>query len=160
GPALAARQSAGEKIFDRQPVDDRHSGNRGLDRAQPLEPEARAVLEAAAVSITAPVFERRMELRNEIAVGGVNFDAVEAGRSRPHGGGGVRGDRRLDARLRHFRGNDGFERDLVDRMWDCRWRDRRLAADVAAGVSPPAAGPDGGPCPRAPELIGQAGAAP
>src|SRR5262249_18141801 len=134
-----------------------HSRSRRLDRAQHLEPEAGPVFEAAAVGITAPVFERRMELRNEIAVGGVNFDAVEAGRSRPHGGGGGRVDRRLDTCVGHLLGDDRFERRLVDRMRDRRWRDRRLAADVAASVSAAVAELNGRLCSGAMNFIDQVG---
>ena len=131
---LTEWQTAGEKILDREPVDHRHFGDCRLNRPQHLEPEAGSVLETAAIRIGSPVLERRMELRNEVSVGGMDFDAVEAGFSRPRGGGGVRRDDRLDARLGHLLGNDRFECGLVDRMGNCRRRDRRLAADVAAGM--------------------------
>ena len=68
-------------------------------------------------------------------MGGVDFDAVEARLVRPHGGGGVGRDRDGDARLGHFLRHDGFERRLVDRMRDCRRRDRRLPANVEPGMS-------------------------
>ncbi len=53
--------------------------DRRLDRAQHLEPETGAVLQAAAVFVGAAVLERRVELRDQVAVGGVHLDAVEAG---------------------------------------------------------------------------------
>ena len=113
----------------------RHSRHRGLDRAQRFEPEPRPVLQAPAICIGAPVLERGVKLRDEVAVSGVDFDAVEAGLARAHGGGGMGGDRRVDARLRHFLRHDGLECGLVDRMRNGRRGDRRLAANVDAGVS-------------------------
>mgnify|MGYP003694798781 CR=1 FL=1 len=77
--ALVPRQAAREIILDRQPVDHRHVVDRSLDGAQHLEPEAGAVLEAAAVLvIDAPVLERCVELRDQVAVRGVDLDAIEA----------------------------------------------------------------------------------
>src|SRR5262245_7061605 len=76
-----------------------------------------------------------MELRNEITVRGVDLDTVETRLACPHGGRGVRRDRRIDALLGHFLWGDGFEGRLVNRMRDRRRSNRRLAADVAAGMS-------------------------
>ena len=128
-------QPAGEEILDRQAIDYGHSGHGGLDRAQRFESEPRPVLEAAAIGVGAPVLERGVKLRNEVAVSGVDFDAVEARLARAHRRGGMSGDRRVDACLRHFLRHDGLERRLVDRMRDRRRSDRRLAANVDAGVS-------------------------
>ena len=133
--AFVKRQSARKEILNRQPVDDRHSWNRRLHRAQHLEPEAGAIFEAAAIGVRAAVLERRVKLRNEVAMGGVDFDAVEARLARPRGGGGVGRDRDGDSRLGHFLRHDGFERRLVDRMRDCRRRDGRLPANVEPGMS-------------------------
>ena len=85
--AFVKRQAAVEEVFDRQPVDHAEAGRGGLDRTQDVEPEAGPVLEAAAVLVGAPVFERRVELRDQVAVRGVNFDAVEAGLLRAQRGG-------------------------------------------------------------------------
>ena len=134
-PALLERQSAGEEVLDRQPIDDRHAGYCRLDRAQRFESEARPVLQAAAVVVGAPVLERGVKLRDEVAVRRVNLDAIEARLARTRRGGGVRGDRRVDARLGHLLRHDGLERRLVDRMRDRRRRNRRLAANVDAGVA-------------------------
>ena len=77
--AFAVRQPAVEKVLDREPVDHAERRHRGLHRAQHVEAEARAVLERAAVLVGAAVLERRVELRDQIAVRGVDLDAVEAG---------------------------------------------------------------------------------
>ena len=68
-----------EKILDRDAVDDRHARHCCLDGAQNLKPEARPVLKRAAVFVAAPILERIVKLRDQIAVRGVNFDAVEPG---------------------------------------------------------------------------------
>jgi hypothetical protein len=49
-------------------------------RVEHLEREARAVLEAAAVRVGAPVRQRREEARQQVAVRHVQLDQVEAGR--------------------------------------------------------------------------------
>ncbi len=82
---FAIGQPAVEEVVDRQPVDDAEPRHCGLDRAQHIEPEAGAVLQAAAVFVGAVVLERRVELRDQIAVRGVDFDAVEARRLGPRG---------------------------------------------------------------------------
>ena len=89
--ALVERQPAGEEVLDRQPIDDRHAGHRRLHRAQHFEPEAGAVLQAAAIFVGAPVLERGVELRDQVAVRGVDLDAVEARLLRARRGGGVGG---------------------------------------------------------------------
>ncbi len=78
-PALAEGQAAGEEILDRKPVDDAQARHRGFHRAQHFEAEAGAVFQRAAIFVVAAVFERRVELRNQIAVRGVDFDAIETG---------------------------------------------------------------------------------
>ena len=66
-------------VVDREAIDHAERRHRGLHRAQHVEPEARAVLQRAAVFVGAAVLERRVELRDQVAVRGVDFDAVEAG---------------------------------------------------------------------------------
>src|SRR5205085_2800577 len=90
--------------------------------------------QAAAVLVTAPILERRMELRNQIAVRGVNFDAVEARRARAQRRRNVRGNSAANPLSAHLLRNDGLQRGLVDRMRDRRWCNRRLAADIHAGM--------------------------
>ena len=53
------------------------------DHLQELEPEARPVLERAAVLVRAPVVERREELHGQVAVRAVDVDDVEPGLARP-----------------------------------------------------------------------------
>jgi hypothetical protein len=76
-----------------------------------------------------------MELRDQIAVRGVDLDAIEARFLRAQRGGDVRRDRLRDARLGHLLRHDGLERRLVDRMRNGRRRNGRLAANVDAGVA-------------------------
>ena len=129
--AFGVGHAAGEIVVDRDAKDHRHAAHRGLDRAQHVEPEARAVFERAAVVVGAPVLERGEELRDQVAVGGVDLDAIEAGLLRARGGLRERRHRRGDARARHFLRHDGLVGDLVDRMRNRGRRHRRLAADVA-----------------------------
>ena len=110
-------------------------GHGRFHRAQHLEAEAGAIFQAAAVFVGAPVLERRVELRDQIAVRGVDLDAIEARLLRTQRGGDMGGDGLRDARLGHRFRDDGLERGLVDRMRDGRRRDRRLAANVDAGVA-------------------------
>ncbi len=79
-PAFAIGQAAGKEILDRKPIDDAEPRHRRLHRAQDVEPEAGAVFELAAIFVGAAVLERRMKLRDQIAVRGMDFDAIEAGR--------------------------------------------------------------------------------
>ncbi len=129
-PAFGERQAAGKEVFDRQPVDHAQVRHRRLHGTQNFQTEAGAIFQAAAVFVVAPVLERRMELRDQIAVCGVDFDAIEAGLLRALRGGDMGGDGLHDARLGHRFRNDGLERGLVDRMRNGRRRDRRLAANV------------------------------
>ena len=76
----------GKIIVDREPIDHRHVRHGRFDGAQHVEAEARAVFERAAVLVVAAVLERGEELRDQIAVRGVDLDAIEAGRLRPRGG--------------------------------------------------------------------------
>ena len=57
-----------------------------LDRVDDREREAHPVLEAAAEPVGAHVEERAHELRQQVAVGGVELDGVEAGLLDPPGG--------------------------------------------------------------------------
>src|SRR5205814_1250204 len=100
------------------PIDDRHFGDRGLDGAQHFEPEAGAVLKAAAVAVGAGVLERSMELRYEVTVSRVDFDTVEPDATRPHGGSRERLHGLADTRAAHGLRHDRLDRDLVDRMRD------------------------------------------
>ena len=77
--ALAKRHAAGKVILDRQPINHGDARNLLLHRAQNEQAEAGAVEQAAAEFVGAVVFKRRVKLRNQIAVRGVNFDAIESG---------------------------------------------------------------------------------
>ncbi len=134
-PAFGERQAAGKEVFDREPVDDAQAWHRGFHRAQNFEAEAGAIFQAAAIFVVAPVLERRVELRNQIAVRGVDLDAIEAGLLRALRRGDVSGDGLCDARLGHGFRDDGLERGLVDRMRNGRRRDRCLAANVDPGMA-------------------------
>ncbi len=98
-----------------------------------LEPEARAVLERAAVGVRALVVEGREELKRQVRVPAVDVDDVEAGVAdeprRPHP---VAPDA-VDVLLLHRLGDD--ERVVVAR--DLRRRDRRPARLAVGAVSAP-----------------------
>ena len=63
------------------------------DRLDDLDDEARAVLERPAVFVGAIVDRRAQELRDEVAVGAVQLDAVESRLARPPRALGERRDR-------------------------------------------------------------------
>src|SRR5215468_11146332 len=65
----------------------------------------------------------------------MDFDAIEAGAARALRGGDVGRDRFADARLGDRLRDDGLEGGFVNRMRNGRRRDRRLAADVDAGMA-------------------------
>ena len=69
----------------------------GADGADDFEGEADAIVEAAAVFVGAVVGEGREELVEQVAVGGVDFDEVEAGGEGAMGGGNEVGDDFVDA---------------------------------------------------------------
>ena len=96
--ALAKGQAAGEEILHREPVHDRQIRQRAFHRAQHIETEARAIFQAAAIFVGAAVLEWCVELRDQIAMRGVNFDAIETGRLRTPRGGNESCNRLLDAR--------------------------------------------------------------
>ena len=73
----------------------------GADRPDDVEEEARAVGQRAAVLVLAVVDARAQELGEQIAVGGVQLDAVEARFARPPGAAGEGADRVVDLRPAH-----------------------------------------------------------
>src|SRR5262249_58318874 len=79
--SFGPRQAAREEILDRQPVNHRRAGDRGLDGAQYVEPETRAVYKRAAVVVGAAVFERRAGMRGQGGQRGQDLDAVVTGPS-------------------------------------------------------------------------------
>ncbi len=79
---------------------------RGAQGAGDFEREAGAVFEASAVLVGAVVRERREKLVEEIAMGGVQFDEVEAGGEGAVSGGGEVGDDLVHAGAVE-RGGDG-----------------------------------------------------
>src|ERR1700744_6493117 len=87
--AFAVEQAAVKEILDRKPIDDTETGHGFFHRAQYLEPEAGAVFEAAAVVVVPAILERRVELRDQIAVRGMDLDAIEAGFLRAARGGAI-----------------------------------------------------------------------
>ena len=132
-PRTAARR---EKVVDRDPVDHAECRHRGLHRAQHVEAEAGAVLQGAAVVVGAPVLERRVRIArsdSRARRGSRRSRSRPARRARRR-----RRRRRWSARCRsarHLLRHDGLVGDLEHRMRDRRRRDRRLAADVDAGVA-------------------------
>ena len=54
------------------------TGQTAAHRLEHLQREAQAVLERAAVLVRAPVGERRDEAREQVAVGAMEFEHVEA----------------------------------------------------------------------------------
>ena len=81
-----------QQVIDREPRRDRAVVADGLaDLDQRLAPEARAILERAAVLVGATVVVRRQELERQVGVRAVDVDDVEAGLTRPQ--------RRVDVHL-------------------------------------------------------------
>ena len=153
-PAFGKRRSLREKVFHRHAVDhgDAHGG---FHRAQHLEPEPRPVLEAAAIGVGAPVLERGDELRDQVAVRGMDFDAIEAGLLGARRGRSEAGDGERDVLGRHLLRDDGLVGDLEHRMRDRRRRQRRLPADIEAGVAAAVAELDRGLCPAGSDRGGE-----
>ena len=77
------------------------SADGGDDGLGDFEAEARAVGDAAAVAVSAVVAGVLEELVDQVAVGGMDFDAVEAGRDAVFGGLGVQGDEFFDLGFGH-----------------------------------------------------------
>jgi hypothetical protein len=111
-----ARQ--GDRVLDRPAAFGPVGGGDAHEQRQPLGPlgargrhrlaqKPRAVLEAAAPAIGAQVRQRREELGEQVAVGGVQLEHLEAGLARTHRRGAEIGqhvdDARLVERLRHGR---------------------------------------------------------
>jgi hypothetical protein len=141
--AFGILQAFGEIVVDRDAEDHRHAGDGRLHRAQHLEAHAGAMLERPAVFVGAAVLERIEELRNQIAVRGVDLDHVEPGLARADGGGGIGVDGLADVERRHRARHDGLVGHLEHRMGDRGRCDRRLAADVESRVAAAVAELDG-----------------
>ena len=109
------------------PVRAPHAG----DRLGHLEQEAGAVLEAAAVAVGAPVGAVAQELVDQVAVGAVDLDAVEAGRLGAPGAVGELGDDARDLRgLERARDDEGLRSGRGEDLalgGDRRGRDRQRA---------------------------------
>ncbi len=65
-------------VADEADADDEVARHAGPHRLEDAGPEAQAVVERAAVVVGAMVEQRRQELMDEVAVGGMDLDAVEA----------------------------------------------------------------------------------
>ncbi len=122
---------------------DAHQQRRGVrqcraHRVDHLEDEAGAVLEGAAVAVLPTVRDRREELVEEVAVGGVDLDGVEARRDGTPGG--------VGEGLHHLV-------DLLDR--ERRWCGVPLERDLRRRNGPPAAVLNrDGAGPRVPRAVG------
>ena len=81
------------------------------------------------------VLEGHVELRNEVAVGGMHLDTIEARRPGALSGGDELGCRLLDARRAHRLGHDGLACYLLHQVRNCRRRDRLRATNVQAGMA-------------------------
>ncbi len=98
GGAEPASEPVGEVQLDEQ----RHArAERGPHGAEHGEREAQAVFEGAAVVVGTAVRVRREELREQVAVTGVQLDGVEARRPRDGGAGGEVGDDPVHVGARH-----------------------------------------------------------
>ena len=104
---LVRIEAALDPIGPRQAgADDHRRRQGGAHRAGDLEQEAHAVRERTAIIVVTPVGERRQEFVEEIAVGAVDLDIVEAGPlgalCRRDEGGRDRGDPVAVERRRHM----------------------------------------------------------
>jgi hypothetical protein len=93
------------------------------DRVDHLQQQPRAVLDAAAVGVCPLVAAVLKELVQQVAIGPVNLDPVEAGFLRPSRSRGVLGD--------DFRDLDGLQRLPVASLADDVRRRRQCMAEVA-----------------------------
>ena len=133
--AFGVLQPFREIVVDREPVDHRDL-HRRLAGAQHLKADARAVFELAAVLVGAAVLERREELRDQVAVRGMDLDARRSRPSRARAAAAAKACTVLRMSITVIaRGTMVSLVDLVNRMRNGRGRDRRLAADVEAGVA-------------------------
>ena len=131
---LVDREPALDPVGRGQPDEQRLVvGPRGADGVGRLDEQPGAVLQRAAVLVVALVGQRREELVQQVAVGGVQLDDVEAGVVGPAGG---RGERRGDAR-------DLVEGQRVRRREAGERRGRRADGRPAALVRRHGAAPGG-----------------
>ena len=128
GPLLEG-EAAGQPIVGAEAEPDRLLADDGAHRGHHLEQEPAAPLQVPAVAIGALVRERRQELREQVAVGAVDLDQVEAGRQ-----GTPRGRHELGAHLGDLRDAERVRRGLPARLRDCRRPDRRLVVVGGAGA--------------------------
>jgi hypothetical protein len=132
--AFREHEAAGEIVLDRKPEDDRDADS-VPDGRNHLQAEARTIFQCSAIGVGAQVFRGVEELRDQVAVGAVNLDAVEAGLLGAPRRRREAGDREFDVGERHLLGNDGLAGDLEYRVPDGGRRHRRLLADVGPGVA-------------------------
>ena len=97
---LVDREAAVHPFAGREACPDHHRGRHGgAHRLGDRHDEAHPVVERAAPVVGALVGERREELVEQVAVGAVDLDEVEAGARGALGGGGPGADEALDAVL-------------------------------------------------------------
>ena len=85
----------------------------GADRLDHVEQEAGAIGERAAVLVGAVVDAGAQELREQIAVGGVQLDPVESGFARAPGAARERPDRMIDLLQAHRLAEKAVQRFLA-----------------------------------------------
>ena len=133
GKTVAQRKTVRDRVGKPKPGGDRKIGaGRPAHRAKNFEDEAGAPFLIATPAIVAAIGERRVELREQIAVAGMKMHAVESGALCAFGGGGEIRNDVFDIALAHFHrrprengvGNDG-RRQRDD------FGNERLAAGVA-----------------------------
>ena len=127
--------SAGEEIIAVHAEGDRQIGHGGLGHRRDFNGKTGTVFERTTIEILPDIFTRCHELRNQIAMRGMDFHRVETGFAGPHSGFDKAVLGALDPVSRHGLRHDDLGVPLMHAVEEGGRRNRLLAANVEAGMA-------------------------